>query len=30
VHVYVFSEEARQALIRKLTGGLVVPKGRVP
>jgi hypothetical protein len=28
-HVFVFSEEGRQALVRKLTGGLVVPKGRV-
>jgi hypothetical protein len=28
-HVFVFSEEARQTLIKKLTGGLVVPKGRV-
>lgn len=28
-HVFVFSDEGRQALIKKLTGGLVVPKGRV-
>lgn len=26
-NVFVFSEDGRQALVRKLTGGLVVPKG---
>jgi hypothetical protein len=28
-HVYVFSETGREALLRQLTGGIVVPKGVV-
>lgn len=27
-HVYVFSEEGWQALLKQLTGGLVIPGGR--
>jgi hypothetical protein len=27
-HVFVFSEDGRKALIAKLTGGLVIPRGR--
>lgn len=26
-HIYLFSDEGRQLLIRQLTGGLIVPKG---
>lgn len=27
-HVFLFDEDGRQALIKQLTGGLVIPKGR--
>lgn len=27
VHIYLFSDEGRRELVRKLTGGLVVPGG---